>query len=41
MFRELRIRGGIAATRPIGWVKLPLVFLFYEVVEKEGKCRRV
>lgn len=38
IFRELRTRGGIAATRPSGSVKLPLVYLFYGVVDEEGKC---
>jgi len=37
MFRELRTRGGIAATRPSGSVKLPLVSLFQTVVDEEGK----
>ena len=41
MFSEERTRGGIAATRPFGWVKLPLVGLFYEVIEKEGKYRLI
>jgi len=39
MFSEERTRGGIAATRPFGWVKLPLKVPFYEVIEKEGMCR--
>jgi len=41
MFSEERTRGGIAATRPFGWVKLPLKIPFYEVVGEEGKCRLV